>query len=419
MSHRIAVGAVVAAALAFGTRRRPARRSPPAPSRRRSGTALRLRRGRSRTGRRDGNRHRRRPRERQGPDRVHVQRARRRFGGCRRARLGGRRADADRSQHRHIQHRDLSRRLRLLLVPAARRPVRAPGRLPPLHRRGRALQRASDLPGRRARRAQGLLPGRLRAARVLGQLLVRLLRQLDVHVRSGHDDLRRHVRLCRHRRRRSGGNAGGAPDRRARRVPARGGLGPRRDHGCHADHGLHAQARSRDAATPRSAAALPSLHCANGAAAYPPACPAWADGRPARRCHHCGRSRRPARAPHRRLDATPTRPLASSTSGTGSRRPTSGSVEFPGEAAFAGHVAGDTIPAPAAGPGSALIANDPAQADFLQPRGSRDVVLRTERAPLHGPNPCTCTTSARSRPAAPSRSRSHSPPTGRRRTSTP
>jgi hypothetical protein len=130
--------------------------------------------------------------------------------------------------------------------------------------------------------------------------------------------------------------------------------------------------RKLDPATGDAAfgAALPTLRCANDAAAYPPACPAWAQaglrddavtvgdhgGRLAR---HTDVWRNPGTAA-RELDVWYRIATAHA----------SAQWRFPGEAAFKGHVGGDTIPAPAAGPGSALVADDPGQTGYQHPRGS-------------------------------------------------
>ncbi len=116
--------------------------------------------------------------------------------------------------------------------------------------------------------------------------------------------------------------------------------------------------------------ALPTLRCANGAAAYPPACPAWAEAglidqastvgdHGGRLVRHTDLWTNPGPAA-RELDVW----YRVSTARVGAK------WRFPGEDTFTGHAAGDAIAAPASGPGSVLIANDVAQANYLQPRGS-------------------------------------------------
>ena len=115
---------------------------------------------------------------------------------------------------------------------------------------------------------------------------------------------------------------------------------------------------------------LPTVRCANGATTYPPACPAWTDAGLSDRAttvgDHGGRLVR-----HTDVWSNPG-PVARqldvwyqlSTSNPAAQ------WRFPGEAAFSGHTGGDTIPAPPAGPASVLVADAPGQADYLHPRGS-------------------------------------------------
>jgi glucodextranase-like protein len=123
-------------------------------------------------------------------------------------------------------------------------------------------------------------------------------------------------------------------------------------------------------------ASEPTVHCADGSTTYPPTCPAWADAGLSDRAttvgDHGGRL-------VRHTDVW-------TNSGSGARQldvwyrvsvaNTAAQWRFPGETAYAPHADGDhsgaggAIPTPPAGPASVLVADDPAQAGYLQPRGS-------------------------------------------------
>jgi hypothetical protein len=120
----------------------------------------------------------------------------------------------------------------------------------------------------------------------------------------------------------------------------------------------------------------PVVRCADGSTPYPPTCPAWTAAGLSDHSltvgDHGGRL-------VRHTDVW-------TNSGSGARQVdvwyqvaaanTATQWQFPGETAYAPHVAGDhsgaggAIPTPPAGPASALAADDPAQADYLNPRGS-------------------------------------------------
>ena len=118
------------------------------------------------------------------------------------------------------------------------------------------------------------------------------------------------------------------------------------------------------------------MRCADGSTTYPPICPAWADAGMSDRAttvgSHGGRLVRHtdvwtnSGSVARRLDLWYQISAANP------------AVQWrcPGEAAYAARTAGDhsgaggTIPAPPGGPASVLLADDPAQAGYLDPRGS-------------------------------------------------
>jgi hypothetical protein len=129
--------------------------------------------------------------------------------------------------------------------------------------------------------------------------------------------------------------------------------------------------RRVDAATgdTRLSASEPIVRCADGTTAYPPTCPAWEDAGVRNQSEtvgsHGGRLVRHtdvwtnSGSTARQLDVWYQVDLAGAPQ-----------WRFPGEPAYAPRADGDTIAAPPAGPATALVANDPAQADYLHPRGS-------------------------------------------------
>jgi hypothetical protein len=120
----------------------------------------------------------------------------------------------------------------------------------------------------------------------------------------------------------------------------------------------------------------PIVRCADGSAAYPPTCPAWTDAGLSDRAitigDHGGRL-------VRHTDTWTNSGAAASQLDVWYQIAANGSAlawKFPGETAYAAHVTGDhsgaggTIPTPPTGPASLLVAADPAQVDFVNPRGS-------------------------------------------------
>jgi hypothetical protein len=117
------------------------------------------------------------------------------------------------------------------------------------------------------------------------------------------------------------------------------------------------------------AASEPIVRCADGTTDYPPTCPEWEDAGLSDRSKtvgdHGGRLVRHtdvwtnAGSTARQLDVW-------------YQLDTAGAAAwlFPGDTAYAVRTTGEQIPTPAAGPGSALVAADAAQADYLNPRGS-------------------------------------------------
>ena len=117
------------------------------------------------------------------------------------------------------------------------------------------------------------------------------------------------------------------------------------------------------------AASEPIVRCADGTTVYPPTCPTWEDAGLSDRSKtvgdHGGRLVRHtdvwtnSGSTARQLDVW----YQLDTAGAASWL-------FPGDTAYAVRTAGDTITTLPAGPASALVAADPAQADYLNPRGS-------------------------------------------------